>query len=273
MMPPISIDGTDITGATIDGQDVQEITVDGQTVFTAGPSNLPVAYSNLVAWYPFDSATYGGSNADDVTALFNPAQSGDSTAFDGTVNGATYQSSGGVTDINAGANSGAFDFSNDLIEYNTGNTFTAFNNDLSICIWHKADSLDDFGNIMGKVSDTNADSADLGFWTESGNIQYGANSNRISTSQSVSTGVWHHYALTSDSSSDEAKMYFDGNLINTSTANTKNNSTNDDLNGFYTGTFNGVFDFALDGAIDDARIYDKTLSGTEINQIYLNTEP
>jgi len=33
-MPPTSIDGTDITGATIDGTDVQEITVDGQTVFT-----------------------------------------------------------------------------------------------------------------------------------------------------------------------------------------------------------------------------------------------
>jgi len=33
MMPPTSIDGTDITGATIDGTDVQEITVDGQTVF------------------------------------------------------------------------------------------------------------------------------------------------------------------------------------------------------------------------------------------------
>jgi hypothetical protein len=37
MMPPTSIDGTDITGATIDGTDVTEITVDGQTVFTAGP--------------------------------------------------------------------------------------------------------------------------------------------------------------------------------------------------------------------------------------------
>jgi len=36
MMPPTSIDGTDITGATIDGTDVTEITVDGQTVFTAG---------------------------------------------------------------------------------------------------------------------------------------------------------------------------------------------------------------------------------------------
>jgi len=38
MTPPISIDGTDITGATIDGTDVQEITVDGDVVFSAGPT-------------------------------------------------------------------------------------------------------------------------------------------------------------------------------------------------------------------------------------------
>ena len=34
MIPPTSIDGTDITGATIDGTDVQEITVDGDVVFS-----------------------------------------------------------------------------------------------------------------------------------------------------------------------------------------------------------------------------------------------
>jgi len=37
MTPPLSIDRTDISGATIDGQEVKEITVDGQTVFTAAP--------------------------------------------------------------------------------------------------------------------------------------------------------------------------------------------------------------------------------------------
>jgi len=40
MIPPTSIDGTDITGATIDGTDVQEITVDGQTVFTSAFSHF-----------------------------------------------------------------------------------------------------------------------------------------------------------------------------------------------------------------------------------------
>jgi hypothetical protein len=38
MIPPTSIDGTDITGATIDGTDVQEITVDGDVVFSAAPA-------------------------------------------------------------------------------------------------------------------------------------------------------------------------------------------------------------------------------------------
>jgi len=45
-MPPTSIDGTDITGATIDGTDVTEITVDGQTVFSkqVGPATLTHQY-------------------------------------------------------------------------------------------------------------------------------------------------------------------------------------------------------------------------------------
>jgi len=53
MIPPTSIDGTDITGATIDGTDVQEITVDGDVVFTSGGgvSTPPPDASNLIANY------------------------------------------------------------------------------------------------------------------------------------------------------------------------------------------------------------------------------
>lgn len=85
---------------------IHEVNINGQIVEIDVTVPTPVAYSNLVAWYPFDSSFYGGSDADDVTALFNPNQSGDSTAYDGTVNGATYQPTGGVTDINIGVNSG-----------------------------------------------------------------------------------------------------------------------------------------------------------------------
>jgi len=60
-MPPTSIDGTDITGATIDGTDVQEITVDGDTVFIAGP----VIPNNLVNRLPLDEGV-GTSVSDSV---------------------------------------------------------------------------------------------------------------------------------------------------------------------------------------------------------------
>jgi hypothetical protein len=45
MIPPTSIDGTDITGATIDGTDVTEITVDGDVVFSAGAVSGTYYYS------------------------------------------------------------------------------------------------------------------------------------------------------------------------------------------------------------------------------------
>jgi len=60
MIPPTSIDGTDITGATIDGQDVQEITVDGDTVFTAGPTLIEDFESGNVNGWNFISDA-GGS--------------------------------------------------------------------------------------------------------------------------------------------------------------------------------------------------------------------
>jgi len=53
-MPPTSIDGTDITGATIDGTDVQEITVDGQTVFTA----VDIPQSGLLHSWPISNQSW-----------------------------------------------------------------------------------------------------------------------------------------------------------------------------------------------------------------------
>jgi len=60
MIPPTSIDGTDITGATIDGTDVQEITVDGDVVFSA--SQIPASVDNH---YPI-TANDNGTVLDDI---------------------------------------------------------------------------------------------------------------------------------------------------------------------------------------------------------------
>jgi len=260
MSPPIEIDGTDISGATIDGTDVTEITVDGQTVFTA--QTLPVAYSNLIAWYPFDSAEYGGNNADDVTALFNPAQSGDSTAYDGTVNGPTYQASGGGTDINAGANSGAFDFDfSDHIEL--GKSFLPSG---SVAVWFFVDAFDsteEFWFPIGLNSNN-------GLYFFNSTTEWGvrdranAGDNRFSATSSFSTGQWNHFVWSTDGTN--IACYLNG---------TKDTSTGSEgLHFEYIGTAyssGGGAQFSLDGRVDDFRVYDKQLSQSEVNQMISNT--
>jgi len=277
-MIPTSIDGTDITGATIAGTDVTEITVDGQTVFSA--QTLPVAYSNLVAWYPFDSSFYGGSNADDVTALFNSGQSGDSTAYDGTVDGATYQASGGVTDVNAGANSGAFEFdgSNDYLEnvYSVQSEIGGGN--VTVMAWVNVDNFNgpgrfyqnhiysDLNNGANGQMFLNLDSADdavsMAYWD--GGIQQ-----RSTVDNTFSLNTWHHVAGKYDGTN--VTPYIDGQP---SLGDSDTVGFGGDVSGPFIGAgFSLSSAYYIDGTIEDVRIYDTDLSDQQISDIYNNTEP
>jgi len=268
-MIPTSIDGTDITGATIDGTDVQEITVDGQTVFTSAPQvNLPVAYSNLVAWYPFDSATYGGSNADDVTAILGG--SGDDTAYDGTVVGATYQFSGGVTDINAGANSGAYDFdgSNDYIETSNMPSSVLGSNSKTLMYWIEFDSTSKQHTVAFGTPSTNNSfglfvtdiTSDLLFYGFGGGVDY-------NTGHTISPNVFEHHAVTYDGST--VNTFVDGQPTPITGAS---RSLNTASNGVYIGTRQDIQNYN-NGRIEDVRVYNTDLSSTQIQDIYNNTEP
>ena len=93
MSPPVSIDGTDITGATIDGTDVQEITVDGDVVFSAGPDI--VKPGNLIAWYPFESGDASDETRTGGVLDNNGIAVGDSTDYSGTNSGASFVTGGG----------------------------------------------------------------------------------------------------------------------------------------------------------------------------------
>jgi len=265
-MIPTSIDGTDITGATIDGTDVTEITVDGQTVFSA--TTLPVAYSNLVAWFPFDSGEYGGSNADDVTAIIGA--SGDDTAYDGTVSGATYQSSGGVTDINAGANSGGFDFdgSNDGITTGYDQPKDAF----TYTGWVNPDAT------SGNSAILNSHDGVSEYWAEIG-IQNGQarffvdvdGSAVVLTGGTVSAGNWHHIAGVRESDGD-ITLYVDGSSVATGSHSSETIiHTNNERIGAQAGGATTTENF--DGMIDDVRIYDNSLSSSEVSLIYQNSDP
>ena len=272
MIPPTSIDGTDITGATIDGTDVQEITVDGDVVFSA--ESLPVAYSNLIAWYPFDSSEYGGSNADDVTAIFNPSQSGDSTAYDGTVQGATYQSSAGVTDINAGNNSGAYEFDGSDDKIDLGSNFSETSH--TKCGWFKtSDNIENqtvFGAYgLGSSKYTNlvlnrgpTDNR-LTYIFDDGNV-----SADIIIDVSYSTNDYSHAAITYDASgsTNNCELY-----VNGVSQDTASKSSGLQMLGDEDELIGNVDTFGfLNGYVDDYRIYNKALSTAEIEQIVENTQ-
>jgi hypothetical protein len=264
MMPPTSIDGTDITGATIDGTEVQEITVDGQTVFSA--QTLPVAYSNLVAWYPFDSAEYGGSNADDVTALFNPGSSGDSTGFDGTVNGATYQSTAGNTDINAGANSGAFSFDGggDNIDMNTSAVLTT--GAFTVTAWFEYDGGGPSQNTIVDGGRSTSEGYIVLF--RQSNLQVGPAGSIALTTPFPPLNTLHFFAFTFDGSST-GHLYLNAGTspVDTNTSMSIPTSSND----FRLGT--DIFNNNWSGLIEDVRYYHTELTGTQVDQIYQNTKP
>jgi len=102
MIPPTSIDGTDITGATIDGADVQEITVDGQTVFTAVQ---PPAFA--IHQWKMDEGS-GTTVADSIGSLDATLENGAGWATDSQAVGGT------VTD---------YDGSNDYAEVTGSSSF------------------------------------------------------------------------------------------------------------------------------------------------------
>jgi len=118
VIPPTSIDGTDITGATIDGTDVTEITVDGDTVFTSTQIVDDFETQNLNLWsgstgsYAIDTSTVKvGTASVRYTSGSGNDRIGTSTGIDATpAAGDTHQvwvrpGSGGVPAVHYASDS------------------------------------------------------------------------------------------------------------------------------------------------------------------------
>jgi len=250
MMPPTSIDGTDITGATIDGTDVEEITVDGNTVFSA--TTLPVAFSDMIAWYPMEANIPGGDEYSDATALFSGAA--DSTAYNLIDDGAFFGSGEGVTDIQQGANSDAFE-NNGGANYLTSNVPVSL--PITITLWYNGSTSYPIGS---------AGDPDQFFYNRLSHKWRFQNDPDIIVG-STFTNIWTFIALSIDVSGNALAVQ------NRSSTNTGSVSAiggqveilnlGDGRSGF------GAFD----GYVDDVRFYNTDLSLSQIQDIYDNTEP
>lgn len=225
---------------------------------------------NLVAWYRFED---GDARDYASNAEFPDVTWGDSTAHDGTVNGATYDSSGGVTDFDNGANSGAFDFvdSTDIIECG-GGLDVAFGGSHTYMCWANHEGNPTDGGALMSWNDGNFDK-----WTvvvrENGGdalqAQVDDGGTKAQLEHDAPNNGWYHVALVYDSVSDSCALYVDGTEVATGSQGQPSTPDNEFYIGsYFTGRAESNF-----GLIDDVRVYDTNLSTTQINQIRLNTEP
>jgi hypothetical protein len=231
---------------------------------------LPVAASDLVAWYPFRSGT-----GEDLTA--GDSNFGDTTDYSAVVNGATFKPSGGVTDIETGANSGAFDFDGTDDTLDLG-TVADSDQSLTIMVWAQPDVVNGSPRqrVITKYDGGGADPGAfiLGILGDA-RPRFGVNDGSDfvgAIGQATPADVYVHLAGRYDFSSGQAELFVNGVSVDTVTPGQVAALPGQP---FRVGADKPVGNATerLNGRVDGVRIYTAALSDSQINQIYLNTEP
>ncbi len=232
-------------------------TIEGFTI--SGTSNLN---TGLVAWYPFNG------NANDESGNGN----------NGTVNGATL-----TTDRFGNSNKAySFDGVNDYIGTSFGADFGI--NPFSISGWFKTNSTtNSYLSIIGNYPSyepQNAFVVNLNHrWSDdsyqSGMLSFAIRDNRISGqhtaaeySGNYNNDVWHHFVALRDSN-DDMYLYVNGMMMS------KTNASGRDVGSSPNSSFVAIGRWSTDangayfpGQIDDLRIYNRSLSASEIQALY-----
>jgi len=282
MSPPIREGSGNSIGSIRlgDGSEISEVrTGAGDVLFSGSAIPDSALTQHLVAWYRFEDGD-ARDYTNDLDATF-----ADTTAYDGTINGATHQSTGGVTDFDNGSNSGVFDFSGDRIDlpsfsssFMEGDVFTisAFfkTSDTSrqIITGNFAGASPNRGNYI-ELDDENSDgNLDIAYRQKDDS----ANNDRLFVDgSSVDITTYTHVAVVRDGSGGATgtRIYING----------QNQTLNTDTNDGATVSGIKTFDYEIGGnpkigaqfigKIDDVRFYDTNLSASQINDIYQNTKP
>jgi hypothetical protein len=196
----------------------------------------------------------------------------DTTAFDGTVNGASFVQNGGVTDVvsGTGTNSGAYDFDgvDDFLDF--GNISPIKNvSKMSFGAWVKNINVSAGTEMIGSF-DSNFSNAIALIRAQAPpeialNIQRSDVVNEIRVPAPADQQL-HHFFGTFDSGTIE--LFIDGQSVGIKT-NGPSQTPSIPLTAM-TRDFQGRF---IEGTADDIRFYNRALSASEINQIYENTDP
>jgi hypothetical protein len=257
MSPPTNIDNTTVQEVTIDGQDVDEITVDGDVVFSA--SLGVVAESSLNAWYRFEDG-----DARDYTNVFDV---GNTTTFDGSISGGTVNSTGGGIDFKQGADSGSYDTQNGGIITVPEAVFDK-SGPVSVVLVTRPRTNTSAERLLS--TDASNNDSPRGIVLQEIDRQYGVFTSGTGGAQQFGTfniGTLTQVGFIIDGT--EIFGVFDGTKTRIATSSS---GFGNQTNPFKIGGEDKRSNF-YDGEIDEVRVYNKALSGTEVQDIFDNTVP
>jgi hypothetical protein len=275
---PLNLNNNEVTGVDLNNTEVSEVRLNGQTVFSAVAELQDiVAPGDLVAWYPLDG------NVNDETrtggVLDNAGITvGDSTNYSATNFGVSFQS-GGVNDYTNGQY-GLFDGNSNIEIFNEGLGSTyIFGTNWSISAWARADENYSSGESYFIVDGGSWERIGFGWNTILAgpgyyNVVISTGDRDIVGAdppyQSANVGTWLHHVFTYDGT---MRYYINGVLQGSLAQGTASVEGDFVAIGSNSNETFGAPDYHWEGGIDDVRFYDKVLSGSEINQIYQNTDP
>jgi len=250
MSPPIDIDGSQIQQATIDGQDVSEITIDGQQA-----ADFNVIPDSGITRYTFDDANTSNGIAVDVWGN-----------NDANIIGATTGVSGQI------AEAYSLDGTDDYVETPINPSNDLSNSGFTISFYLKPNDWND-GDFSGMVSaqDSSNDLFVLG-QDQNGGINWQINGNGIEQANvGFDNGTYNFICARYDSSIgyllDTAPA--GGSLTSFSNSSTDIVSVDEVL---YIGGINRNGSFresdSVGGDYDDVRFHGKTLSDSEVSDLF-----
>ncbi|MDB2325556.1 BspA family leucine-rich repeat surface protein [Flavobacteriaceae bacterium] len=252
-----TVSGTDLSGNSYTGTDTLSFYIMKQL-----PSYLPI--NGLVAWYPF----YG--NAYDESGNGN----------NGTVNGSTLNA-----DRNNNQNSSySFDGSDDFISIGNDSSLNP-SGSLTFSSWFNLSDLDYNNNsILGRNSNnsgTDGYGYNYGVLIDSNDgssklrVGIGQQSNGSITDidhiRNINANEWIHYAITYDES--KIRVYINGTLVQSTNLSRSGGNHQNDFETFigkYRPQSSGVSvaNQLFRGKLDDIGIWNRTLTSSEIFQLY-----
>jgi sialidase-1 len=234
--------------------------------FGAVPSSAVV--DGLIAWYRFEDSA---DTAIDYTAELDDDRFADTTPYDGTVNGASFVPNGGVRDVvsSTGSNSGAYNFDGVDDKIVTPKEVPIDTGSVTAMAWVIPSVLETKkGRIFASSSTNNNKDFKRLLLSASDDVTEFAlgdgEDQTVLLGSALSSGSLTHLAVTGDGTTIRA--YRNGTEV---------------LDGTYPpGSFSLPVSIGrspgrphFGGIIDDARLYNRALSASEINQIYANTDP